>query len=44
MKYVLVDGSYFIFYRFHALKVWWQNAKKDQPLEDPYDNKVFRKV
>ena len=41
MKYVLIDGSYFVFYRYHALMVWWSNAKKDIKLENPYDNAIF---
>lgn len=40
MNHIFVDGSYFIFYRYHALKVWWKNAKKEH-LEDPYENEEF---
>lgn len=32
MNYIFVDGSYFIFYRFHALKTWWANAKHGDPF------------
>lgn len=27
MNFVLIDGSYFVFYRYYALNVWWKNAK-----------------
>ena len=30
MNYVLIDGSYFIFHRFYALRRWWKFAKKEQ--------------
>ena len=25
-NYILIDGSYFIFYRYYALNVWWSHA------------------
>jgi 5'-3' exonuclease len=31
MNYIFIDGSYFIFYRFHAILTWWRNAKKEEP-------------
>ena len=32
MNFVLIDGSYFVFYRYFALNVWWKNAKSgDKP-------------
>jgi len=39
--YLFIDGSYFCFYRFHALLTWWKNAHRDEPLEDPYSNIIF---
>ena len=39
--YLFIDGSYFCFYRFHALLTWWKNAHRDEPLEDPYNNVIF---
>ena len=30
MDFVLIDGSYFIFYRYHALRIWWGLAKKEE--------------
>lgn len=32
MKYIFIDASYFIFFRFHALTNWWSLARKDEPL------------
>ena len=29
MNFVLIDASYFIFYRYHALRVWWAKARKE---------------
>ena len=28
-NYLIIDGSYYCFYRYHALKQWWGFAKKD---------------
>ena len=39
--FIFVDGSYYCFYRFHALKNWWKNAHKDEPLKEPDENKKF---
>lgn len=41
MNHIYIDASYFVFYRVFALCVWWRNAKKDQPLEDPSLNEEF---
>lgn len=38
---ILIDGSYFIFYRFHALKIWWNLAKKDNETNIPCENERF---
>lgn len=40
---ILIDGSYFIFYRFYALVTWWKNAKPEEPIENPADNEEFCK-
>ena len=39
--YILVDASYYCFYRYHALLQWWRNARADQPLEVPVENEEF---
>ena len=32
--YLIIDGSYYCFYRYHALKQWWGFARKDlSPIE-----------
>ena len=40
-NFILIDGSYYIFYRFFALLNWWKLAKKDTPIENPSENKEF---
>ena len=40
MHFILVDGSYFVFYRFHAMLTWWKNAK-EEVLEFPSQSKEF---
>ena len=40
-NYILIDGSYFIFYRVFALHVWWRNAKPEIKLENPFQNEEF---
>lgn len=39
-KVILIDGSYFCFHRFHALKKWWELAEKE-PCEDPFECSEF---
>jgi 5'-3' exonuclease len=39
---ILIDGSYFVFYRYYAIMAWWKIAKKDTPLcEHPIENEEF---
>lgn len=39
---ILIDGSYFIFYRYYAVMAWWKIAKKETPLcEKPIENPEF---
>ena len=40
-NYILIDGSYFIFYRVFALQLWWKNARPEEPLNNPFDNEEF---
>ena len=40
---ILIDGSYFIFYRFYALVTWWKNAKPEQDIKEPAENEEFCK-
>tara|TARA_B100000035_G_scaffold297530_1_gene290381 strand:+ start:1024 stop:1875 length:852 start_codon:yes stop_codon:yes gene_type:complete len=40
--FILVDTSYWIFYRYFAIMQWWKHAKPDDHLfENPYDNQEF---
>lgn len=39
--FIFVDGSYYCFYRYFALKQWWKNAYPEEPLDDPYQNEKF---
>ena len=40
-SYILIDGSYFVFYRVFALLVWWKNAKPEIELVEPFKNEEF---
>ena len=42
-NFILIDGSYYIFYRFFALLNWWKLARKDDPLDNPSENEEFKK-
>lgn len=40
--FILVDTSYWIFYRYFAILQWWRHAKPDDELfEEPYNNEEF---
>lgn len=44
MNFVLIDGSYYIFYRYYALSVWWKHSHKDLTLDEnnkPFENQEF---
>jgi len=40
-NYILIDLSYFIFYRYYALIGWWKLAKEEDPLGIPIENQEF---
>lgn len=40
-QFLLVDGSYYLFYRYHAILQWWKHAKPDKELGTPIDNEEF---
>lgn len=44
--FLILDGSYYCFYRYHALKQWWGFARKDDVLQDNHDAflEKFREV
>ena len=29
MNYILIDGSYFVYYRYYALCSWWKLSKQE---------------
>jgi 5'-3' exonuclease len=39
--YILLDTSYFIFYRYYALVNWWKLAMPEVPLGNPIENEDF---
>lgn len=41
--FIFIDGSYFCFYRYHALTTWWKNAYPEETdvLQNPYQNEKF---
>jgi 5'-3' exonuclease len=41
MNIILIDISYYIFYRYYAVHSWWKLAKPDEELTIPYENEEF---
>lgn len=41
--FILIDGSYFCFYRYHSILTWWKNAYPNDldVLNNPYNNINF---
>jgi len=39
--FILIDGSYFCFYRYYSIMNWWKNAYPNEKLEDPINNPLF---
>ena len=39
-NFIIIDGSYFIFYRYYALIQWW-SFYKNEKIENPYNNEEF---
>ena len=41
--FILIDGSYFCFYRYHSLLTWWKNAYPEEidVLKNPCQNEKF---
>ena len=40
-EFLLIDGSYYLFYRYYALLQWWKHARADVELGVPVENKEF---
>ena len=45
-NYLFIDGSYFVFYRFHSLLSWYKLSHPDEDLSEtlkvPFENEEFR--
>jgi len=41
-NFILIDGSYFCFYRYYAIHNWFKLARKEVTLDDPFKNDEFR--
>ena len=40
MNFILIDGSYYMFYRFYALNVWWKHQNKNNVNSNSVNNTV----
>ncbi len=40
-NFIIIDTSYFIFYRYYALIGWWKLAQPDVELDNPIKNEIF---
>jgi len=40
-EFLLIDGSYYSFYRYFALLNWWKHSHPGEELEDPSKNEDF---
>ena len=40
-QFLLIDGSYYMFYRYFALLQWWKHSHADEVLENPSENNDF---
>ena len=38
---IIIDGSYFVFFRYYAVISWWKIAKKDPLPEKPFESVEF---
>ena len=41
MNFILIDGSYYVFYRYHAIRMWWSKAFSDAPEKVPEESIEF---
>lgn len=41
MNFILIDGSYFVFHRYHALLTWCKHAQKDDMFNSPSESEEF---
>ena len=43
MNFILIDGSYYIFFRYHALLIWWRHAMANSETQEPTEAPEFIK-
>ena len=41
MNFVLIDGSYYIFFLYYALCVWYKLRKKPEDPDIPFESEMF---
>jgi 5'-3' exonuclease len=41
MNFILIDGSYYTFYRFYALNIWWKHTNTEKLIKMPIDCPEF---
>lgn len=42
MNYILVDGGYFVHYRYYSMCTWWRLAKQEGESDEPFESERFR--
>ena len=40
-NFILIDGSYYCFFRFFAIEQWFRLAKPDETIVEPSEHEVF---
>jgi len=40
-NFLLIDGSYYCFFRYFAIEQWFRLAKRDEKIENPYEHELF---
>ena len=40
-NFLLIDASYFCFYRYYAIYQWFKLAKSEEILNNPIENNIF---
>lgn len=41
VSFILIDASYFIFYRYHAISRWFQKSYPEETAKNPIENTIF---
>ena len=42
--FLLLDGSYFVFFRYHAMGLWWKRARREGEPDDPLASPRYREA